>query len=251
MVNVQPQLTIHWRGHIPLEHVSWKRHTGREVVLKPELEAKRNRVWKKTVRQHPSVYDGLLLVLERLQASSTGVHLDLNTVRFSRVVTLDSLGLGLVGYGCLGCQMIILTPDRQSILIGERARVSIHCPLFLSVPGGMLESGDAEGSVEKACMRELNEEALVDVGPEKHLLAIVGELHGKLGAIMLVEMVAQETPIPGALVSGNEEWTSSQLRWYSVDELDRLDLSRTLEGVAFVAEEWRIHHESRRSVIWP
>lgn len=220
-------------------------------MLQPKLEAKREEVWRRTVREHPNVYDGLLLILDRLQISPDGLHLDLGTIRFSRVVTLNSLGLGLTGYGCLGCQLIILSPDHQSVLIGERARDSMYCPLFLSVPGGMLETKDAEGSLEKACLRELTEEAVVDVTPEKHLLAVVGELHGRLGAILLVEMVAQEKPTLESPVQGNEEWTSGQLRWHPVDELDRLNLSQTLEGVSFAAEERRIYRETGTSVLWP
>lgn len=219
-------------------------------MLQPGLEAKRNEIWRRTIREHPDVYDGLLLVLDRLQVLPAGLHLELGTIRFSRVVTLNSLGLGLAGYGCLGCQLIILSPDRQSVLIGERAHDSIYCPLFLSVPGGMLEAADADGSLEKACLRELTEEAAVDVAPEKHLLAIVGELHGRLGAVLLVEAVAQEKPTLATLVKGNEEWTGNQLRWYPVDEMDRLDLSQTLEGVSFAAEERHIYRETRTSVLW-
>jgi 8-oxo-dGTP pyrophosphatase MutT (NUDIX family) len=100
-------------------------------------------------------------------------------------------------------------------------------------------------------LRELTEEAAVDVAPEKHLLAIVGELHGRLGAVLLVEAVAQEKPTLATLVKGNEEWTGNQLRWYPVDEMDRLDLSQTLEGVSFAAEERRIYRETRTSVLWP
>ncbi|RDE12773.1 MAG: hypothetical protein C4K49_09470 [Candidatus Thorarchaeota archaeon] len=251
MVNTQLRLTVHWKGRVPLEYVSWRCYPNKEVLLQPRLEAKREDIWKKALLEHPSAYDGSLLVLDELQVSSTGVHLDLSTIRFSRVVTLDSLGLGLSGYGCLGCQIILLSPDRQSILIGERAGDSMYCPLFLSVPGGMLEAKDAEGPLEKACSRELTEEAAVGVTSEKHLLAVLGELHGRLGVILLIEMIAQEKPVLGMPVHGNEEWTHSQLSWYPVDELDGLDLSQTLEGVFFAADERCIYRETGSSILWP
>jgi ADP-ribose pyrophosphatase YjhB (NUDIX family) len=56
-------------------------------------------------------------------------------------------------------QMIVLSPDRKSILYGQRAANLLYCPLFHSVPGGILEARDTKGSFEDAVLREFREKS--------------------------------------------------------------------------------------------
>jgi ADP-ribose pyrophosphatase YjhB (NUDIX family) len=114
----------------------------------------------------------------------------------------------------------------------------------------MLEAEDAKGSVEAACVRELNEEVHLEVAPEKYLLAVVSNVKGVSGANLLIEVTSSSGVNPKEWMSGNEEWVDSLLRWLPVEDLKNLDTKHALEGLLFAAEQWHKHLTSGDSVLW-
>jgi 8-oxo-dGTP pyrophosphatase MutT (NUDIX family) len=114
----------------------------------------------------------------------------------------------------------------------------------------MLEAEDAKGSVEAACVRELNEEVHLEIAPEKYLLAVVSNVKGVSGANLLIEATASSAVNPKEWMSGNEEWEDCRLRWLPVEELGNLDMRHALEGLVFAAEQWHRHLTSGNSVLW-
>ncbi|MFX1415307.1 MAG: NUDIX domain-containing protein, partial [Promethearchaeota archaeon] len=127
---------------------------------------------------------------------------------------------------------------------------SMYCPLFLAAPGGMLEVADIEHSFEEACMREVREEAHLDLQPQKYMIALTKELHGHVGAAILIEALATDPIDPSQLVQGNEEWTDGKLRWHPVDELESLDERIMLEGVRFATEQWKLFRDTGDSILF-
>jgi len=243
-------LTLYWKGKAPLDKVKWTFDPSREVLLDPILEKKRQDIWQENLVKHPDIYDGQLLVLEEFDVSGEAAMLEMSSIRFSRILILEEMGLGIDGYGVLGFQAIILSPNREYILFGERSETSLYCPLYNSVPGGMLEVEDAKGSFQAACMRELEEEAHINLESEMALVASVCEVQGRLGVVMLVEAVSTENPVEGDTVGGNEEWTDRLLVWHPVEKLETLDENLALEGLLFAKEEWETFKRKGTSLLW-
>jgi hypothetical protein len=144
-----------------------------------------------------------------------------------------------------------MLPDRKFILVGVRSKDSLYRPLYLTTPGGMLEAEDAKGSVEAACERELNEEALLATAREKYLVAIVEGTKGVSGPNLIVEAIASGNVNPREQVIGNEEWVDSRLKWLPVQDLDHLDTSHALEGLVFAADQWHKYLAYGNSILWP
>jgi len=245
-----PELEVHWKGRIPLEDVRWEMIPDSEMILPPDLEERREALWRKTLDDYPDSYDGELLFLSEFLVESASVFMRTASVRFSRIRTLVSEGRNLGEYGCLGFQAMIFSPDRKHILIGERSKESMYCPLFLATPGGMLEVADIEHGFEEACMREVREEANLNIRPHKYMIALTKEIHGNVGAVILIETTATDPVEPSRLVEGNEEWTDGKLRWYSVDALEELDERIMLEGVLFTTRQWRLFKNTGSSILF-
>jgi len=244
------ELTLFWTGKIPLDKVRWMLDSSREVKLDPVLEKRRQKVWQENLAKYPDIYDGHLLVLDEFEASGEAAMLRMSSIRFSRILTLSEMGLGINGCSALGFQAIILSPNREYILFGERPETSLYCPLYNSVPGGMLEVEDAKGSFQAACMRELQEEAHINLESEMALVASVCEVQGSLGVVMLVEAVSTENPVEGDTVGGNEEWTDRLLVWHPVERLETLDENLALEGLLFAKGEWETFKRKGTSLLW-
>ncbi len=115
----------------------------------------------------------------------------------------------------------------------------------------MLEVEDANGSFQAACMRELQEEARINLEPEMTLVASVCEVQGRLGVVMLIEAISTENPVKGDAVGGNEEWIDKLLVWHPVEKLETLDGNIALEGLLFAKGEWETFKRKGTSLLWP
>jgi ADP-ribose pyrophosphatase YjhB (NUDIX family) len=245
------EFTLYWTGKVSLDKVKWTIDPGRETKLDPALEKKRQMVWQENLAKHPDIYDGHLLVLDEFDASGKAAMLRMSSIRFSTILTLSEKRLEISGYGALGFQAIILSPNREYILFGQRPETSLYCPLYYAVPGGMLEVEDAKGSFQAACMRELQEEARINLESEMALVASVCEVQGRLGVVMLIEAISTENPVEGDTVGGNEEWTDRLLVWHPVEKLETLDENLALEGLLFAKGEWDTFKHKGTSLLWP
>jgi hypothetical protein len=245
-----PDLKIIWSGKIPLEDVVWKLSSEKEYFLSTELEKQRNKIWKKIVNKYPETYDGMVIILDDFHYTSEQMVFDLGFMRFSRILTLNEVKQRPSGYGSLGMQAIIFSPDKTNVLAGLRAEDSSYCPLFHAVPGGILETSDVEGSFESACMREIDEEVAVALEAEKHLVGLLSELHGSVGVVALISGTVSKTPKPNEHVYGNEEWAERRLSWYSGEELERIKFENSLEGLLFVKNDRERFEKTGNSIFW-
>ncbi len=198
----------------------------------------------------PPNIDGKILILDDFQYTNGPMVFDLGFMRFSRIITLDEVKQRPPMYGSLGMQAIIFSPCKTHVLAGLRSENSSYCPLFHTVPGGILETSDTEGSFESACMREINEEVEVMLETEKHLVGLLSEVHGSVGVVALISRTVSGTPKLNERIQGNEEWTECELSWYPVDKLEDVKLDNSLEGLLFVKREREIFDRTGNSIFW-
>jgi ADP-ribose pyrophosphatase YjhB (NUDIX family) len=221
-----------------------------QIILADSFERQRENIWKSVQSQHPDSYDGNLLALKKFSVNNDDMILHMNIIKFSRILTLEKLGEHLRPYGTIGMQMIVLSPDKKHILIGQRSSNSLYCPNFFSCPGGMLEVVDAKGSFEEACLREFNEEVDFVLSDDLRVHAITSEIHGTVGAAFILSGTTKENPDVESSVIGNEEWEGSHLRWYSVQNLEMFAYSNSLESVVFVKEEREKFDRNEANAFW-
>ena len=243
-------LVVYWHGQIKTEDVDWQLSSDSGIVLPEELELRREKIWQKIVDQYPKAHDGMLLRLENFSVMEERLELNMGCIRFSRVQTLLESNVRLEPYGVLGVQAIILSPDRQYLLYGERSKDLMHCPQFLGPPGGMLGIKDVERPFWQACMREIAEEAHIAVREEKLLIAITADLYTPVGTVLLLLALAEEQPDVTKPVPGNDEWTNQELHWHPIEALTALDNSKILEGLVFAKKDWHQFSDTGKSVIW-
>ena len=215
------------------------------------MEDRREEIWLEILGRYPETYDGKVLILDDFRLIENIANFRLSFMRFSRVQTLVRMKQKAPGYGVLGFQAIIFSKKKDHVLAGVRSENSQYCPLFHTVPGGILEIKDAEGSFEDACMREVNEEINVDLVLEKHLVALMSELHGTVGVVAIISgQVSNEVEINDHL-EGNDEWLNSEVSWYDVDSLSHILPENSLQGLLFVKEERNRYTRTKESVLWP
>ncbi len=244
-------LTILWRGRVSTDRVTWHFNPDHSIRLSHELEGCVESVWNETKLQRPQVYDGRLLVLEQMREDRNELALDMTDISFSRILTLSHYQLGLEGLGVLGIQAIILSGDRRHVLVGQRATDSMYCPGHWSTPGGMLEVSDAAESFDRGCMREILEEAEVDLSPTRYVVALTKELHGRLGSVLIILATTISEVSLDEPVTGNEEWVSRELRWSHIDDVARIPPDRSLEGIQFLSLELMKQRKGQGSVLAP
>lgn len=242
-------MNIFWKGSIPIKKVQW-RLDKEWIILADSLEEQREQIWNDVRSKHPTSYDGDLLALKDFIVTNDEMILHMNIIKFSRILTLEKRGEHLQPYGTIGMQMIVLSPDRRCLLVGQRASNLLYCPDFYSGPGGMLEVDDAEGSFEDACIREFNEEVELEISNHLNVHAIMSEINGTVGVVFLLSTIAKENPDTESSVKGNEEWQENQLFWHSVEDLEIFNHANSLESVLFIKEDRARFERNELSIFW-
>ena len=250
MCLIRQELKIFWEGKIPIQNVKWKFAPEREIFLSDSLEVQREDIWNAELSTYPETYDGDVLVLEDFSQGKEQMVFELGFIKFSRVLTLAKVKQRPPGYGTLGMQSIIFSQDGEYVLAGKRTENTSYCPLFHTVPGGILEVIDTKGDFESACMRELNEEVDINLKQEKYLTALIQEYHGSVGIVAAIMGMTSGNLEATEKVSGNEEWKDRTLTWYPVDHLDDVKFMNSLEGLLFLKKERANFIETGNSIFW-
>ncbi|MBS3793950.1 MAG: NUDIX domain-containing protein [Candidatus Thorarchaeota archaeon] len=229
--------TVYWKGRVATGNIEFE-HSHERILLSHKLEEIREHIWEETVQQYPNSYDGDILVLEGVSSKNERMILHTKEIKFSRVLVLERIGQKLGEYGTVGLQMAVFSENHQYILYGERAHTEMYCPGLYSLPGGMLEVSDTEGSFDHACMREFLEEVSIDIHEGRHLIGIVKDLHSAVGITLIVKGEAKTKPQAGRQIQGNKEWKDETLKWYDVDSLASLGKHQVLSGLLFLKKEF-------------
>ncbi|MHA2364703.1 MAG: NUDIX hydrolase [Candidatus Hodarchaeales archaeon] len=224
-----------WENTNNIEEIKWLHDSKHQYHLSNEYFDEKNRIWNLEKEKYPEIYDGTLLFLKEFNIQKSVLNLTTGTIKFSTVLTCKGLGLNYTkGYGVLGVQCLIFSPNSKYILIGKRKLNQSYCPGNLTIPGGMLEESDVKISPEKALMREIYEE--VDIPLEKDVIikAILRE-HNALSAIVLLQAFLK-TNLPFdkhiQVESQSDEWEGN-LKWISLNRLSTIDDSLLMEGLSY------------------
>ena len=100
-------------------------------------------------------------------------------------------------------------------------------------------------------MREIEEEAEMELSPEKYLVAVYREKWNRLGTVMLIECTSASAPDTVDEVSGNEEWKDERLYWQPIDRLTDFDPGRTQGALLFAKDDWLRKQMTGEGVLWP
>ncbi|MFX0114506.1 MAG: NUDIX domain-containing protein [Candidatus Hodarchaeota archaeon] len=243
---------ILWKGRLDLKRLTWKFDPSWTYDLPPELEKARTTIWRQATKDFPHIYDGELLCLTSYHLEANESKLSVGTIRFSQMMVHERLNIPIHdGYGSLGVQVAIFTDDRRHLLVGERSQKSDYRPGWWTLPGGIFEVADVNGSINKAINREMKEEVALKLH-QSFILRAMLKMHPHTSTALLVEaQIAQGEAIDVSRpVRGNEEWEEKTLRWLPCLELPHLDHERIFDGLDFIAGEWRAFLKKERSLFF-
>lgn len=230
MVNFQ----ILWSGFIKLENVQWIGNGNGDYVLGPELEKEREWIWDHSKTQHPLMYDGNLLFLDEFIVTNSKIDLHISGIRFSTLLVLEKFNYPIIkGFGVLGVQCAILSPDSKYILVGKRSLLSSYCPGLITLPGGMLEFFDAQAKPSISLLREINEEVTIPF-QSVSIIALLRE-HNFRSVIVLMETKVPDgfDFTPQQHLSGKGDEWEGELYWLNQSNLMQFPSDTILEGLSY------------------
>ncbi|MFX0211265.1 MAG: NUDIX domain-containing protein [Candidatus Hodarchaeota archaeon] len=226
---------ILWEGRIPLSSVKWTFNPNKTFNFPPKFENRRQQIWNSMCKAYPHLYDGEILFLEDYSLEKESLKLYTRTIRFSEILVHIEDDLRVPNYGSLGFQAIITDSTHAYLLMGERAHTSEYKPGYLAIPGGIFEKNDSRKSILEACLRELEEEIVIDVDQESFYLVAILREASKLGICLLVEVETMKNVSSSeGKVDGNEEWERNQLEWIKFSQICDLEQDRLMEGLNFL-----------------
>ena len=99
-------------------------------------------------------------------------------------------------------------------------------------------------------MREINEEAQIELQDEKYLVGICADLYTQVGTVLVTLAYSKHTPDLSQPVPGNEEWADRQLHWHPVETLEDHNDANLLEGLVFAKKNWQKQLQTGTSILW-
>ena len=230
MVNFQ----ILWSGAILLENVQWRGQGTGDYCLVPEQEKEREKIWIHSKAQYPRIYDGNLLFLDKFHVANDIIQLFISGIRFSTLLVLEKFRSSIVkGFGVLGVQCAISSPDNNYILVGKRSLYSSYCPGLITLPGGMLGLSDAQHKPHISLLREIYEEVAISF-QSVSITALLRE-HNFRSVIILMEtkMSDNDMFIPHQTIPGKGDEWEDELYWLHRSDLIHLPSETILEGLSY------------------
>jgi 8-oxo-dGTP pyrophosphatase MutT (NUDIX family) len=226
---------ILWEGTLSLNHIKWnnKNFSHCEYFQEYELAAKTN--WNKHIKIYPYDYDGTLLFLENFHLENNFLHLSISLTKFSMINYLLKQNILLErGYGALGTQYLIFSPNRDYILVGERTHTQSYFPGAINVPGGILEREDLTHNPSEALIRELKEEVSIPLQPQFYLRAILGGWDNVSVTFLISGVIDnhQKFDPEQTYPSDRYEWKGN-LRWLSLIGLKKMSSNNFLDGLTY------------------
>lgn len=170
----ESNLQILWEGKLHLNQIRWNNNIAREFKLSPSFHDKVRTHWENHIKAYPDDYDGSLLFLNDFHFRKTELLLDTSYMKFSTAIFIETNEISLKkGYGVLGVQYLVFSPDKQYIIIGKRTLNESYYPGAITIPGGILEIEDLNRTPIEALMREASEEIGVPLENDAYLTAML------------------------------------------------------------------------------
>ncbi len=229
------EIKIIWEGFLDLNLISWGLTNYPEYKLKSDLDVKRIEYWETHTKKHPTDYDGTLIYLHDFKFENGRLILHVGTIKFSTVIYMARKKIPVDrGIGMLGIQCLIFSPNKDYILVGERALTHEYYPGALTIPGGMLEKKDLTTSPKISLMREVYEEALLNYQKDQNLVAVLTGWNN-ISVTFLLSVVMDDSTIFDSkrmIDSDKIEW-ENDLWWLSIQNLKEYPIENMLDGMIY------------------
>jgi 8-oxo-dGTP pyrophosphatase MutT (NUDIX family) len=228
-------IDVLWEGNLPLHYIKWDANNISKCSYFENFKVLADKNWNEHLKRYPNDYDGTLLFLEKFKFENGELNLEISLIKFSMANYLLKHNVPLKkGYGALGTQYLVFSPNRDYILIGERAMTQSYYPGAINVPGGILEMKDLGTNPTIALIRELREEVLIPLQSNFYLVAILGGWDNVSVTFLISAMINNKNKFNpnDTYESDNNEWEGN-LRWLSLKKLERMSSPNFLDGLLY------------------
>jgi 8-oxo-dGTP pyrophosphatase MutT (NUDIX family) len=228
-------INVLWEGELPLGLIKWNKKRQNEFQLPPKYESKIQTCWNKHIIENPNDYDGKVLFLDNFYFKDKNLYLDTSCIKFSTIVFMEKNKIRVQrGIGVLGAQYLIFSPDKNCILIGERALNLSYFPGAITIPGGILELEDVSRSPKEALLRELKEEVSLPFQKDMFLNAVLDGWNGiSVTFLITVKTLESYNYIPNKSIPADKDEWNDDLTWMPITELKNETQTQFLDGLIY------------------
>ncbi len=237
---IKENFRVLWEGNLPLTKIHWDApilhqytHTGQFL-----LEIQEN--WREHKAKYPKDYDGDSLFLYDYEFVNSKLILKVGTVKFSTIIYLYKHKIPVNrGYGIVGVQSLIFSPDKSHLLIGKRALNQEYFPGSYTLPGGIVEVSDYMYPASESLMREIHEEVPLEFEHNGGLFAILIGWNPVSITFLFFNTVkpSSEFNLSEVISDDAKEWDGN-LKWISMNTLKKMEYSNVINGLYYY--KWKI-----------
>ena len=237
---IKENFRVLWEGSLPLTKIHWDTPILSEYTHSDRYNEEIQENWEEHKAKYPSDYDGISLYLYDYSFANSELILKVGTVHFSTIIYLYKHRIPVnQGYGLIGTQSLIFSPDKSHILVGKRALNQEYFPGALTLPGGIAEVGDFMYPASESLMREVHEEVPLEFEPDGGLFSILVGWNPVSVTFLLFNTVKETSKFDLSDVISNDakEW-EGKLKWISMNVLKKMDYTNVINGLYYY--KWKI-----------
>jgi 8-oxo-dGTP pyrophosphatase MutT (NUDIX family) len=237
---IKENFQILWEGDLPLTKIHWGTPILSEFTYSNQYNIEIQENWKEHKGKYPKDYDGISLYLYDYSFSNSGLILKVGTVKYSTIIFLYKHKIPVnQGYGLVGTQSLIFSPDKSHLLVGKRALNQLYFPGALTLPGGIAEVADFMYPASESLMREIHEEVPLEFEPNGGLFAILVGWNLVSVTFLMFNTVKKtsEFDLSDIISDDAKEWDGN-LKWVSMNDLKKMDYSNVINGLYYY--KWKI-----------
>ena len=242
VIQIKGDFRVLWEGSLPLKKIHWQSPILGDYTHSNKFKLEIQENWKEHKAKYPSDYDGISLYLYDYSFSDSELILKVGTVKFSTIIYLYKRKISVnQGYGLVGTQSLIFSPDKSHILVGKRALNQEYFPGSLTLPGGIAEIADFMYPASESLMREVHEEVPLEFVPNGGLFAILVGWNLVSVTFLMFNTVKQSRnfDLSDVVSDDAKEWDGN-LKWISRATLKEMDYSNVINGLYYY--KWKMHN---------
>lgn len=237
---IKKNFRVLWEGSLPLTKTHWDTPILAEYTHFNRYKEEIHENWVEHKAKYPRDYDGDSLFLYNYEFVNSELILKVGTVKFSTIIYLYNHGISVnQGYGLLGVQSLVFSPDKSHLLIGKRALNQKYFPGYFTLPGGIVEISDFMYPASESLMREIHEEVPLEFEPHGGLFSILIGWNPVSVTFLLYNTVKQTSKfdLSDVISDDAKEWEGN-LKWISMEALKKMDYSNVINGLYYY--KWKI-----------
>jgi 8-oxo-dGTP pyrophosphatase MutT (NUDIX family) len=237
---IKENFRVLWEGRLSLSKIHWKAPMLAEYTHSDLYKEEIRENWLEHKAKYPNDYDGISLYLYDYYFRNSELLLKVGTVHFSTIIYLYNHKIHVnQGYGLIGAQSLIFSPDKSHILVGKRALNQEYFPGALTLPGGIAEVADFMYPASESLMREIHEEVPLEFEPYGGLFSILVGWNPVSVTFLLYNTVKETSKFDlSDVVSDDAKEWEGNLRWINMDALKNMDYTNVINGLYYY--KWNI-----------